>query len=57
MDVLIAANSIDIGLAEEFLTFLQRNNIKTTIVNSTEFTEAKEVENRLIVVIGGPDAP
>ncbi len=56
-DVLIVANSIDINLVEDFLDFLRKNNIDATIVNASEFTEAKKVENRQIIILGGPDAP
>ncbi len=54
--VLVVANSVDSVLADSFLTYLEENGIKAAIINSTTFTEAEKVENRLIIVLGGPDA-
>ncbi len=55
-NVLLVANSIDKALAAEFLTYLKANNIKATVINASEFTPAQQVENRIIIILGGPDA-
>ncbi|MFQ5800619.1 MAG: hypothetical protein ACE5HH_02715 [Candidatus Hydrothermarchaeales archaeon] len=51
------ANSIDSALADEFLSYLKANNIIATVINASDFTETAKVENRLIIILGGPDAP
>ena len=56
-NVLLVANSIDSVLATDFLTYLSENNVDATIVNASEFTDAMKVNNRLIIILGGPDAP
>jgi len=56
-NVLLVANSIDLGLADEFLAYLRSSNIEARVVNATEFTELERVNNRLIIILGGPDAP
>jgi parallel beta-helix repeat protein len=56
-EVLLVANSIDSALAEEFLSYLKANNIIATMISASDFTEAARVGNRLIIILGGPDAP
>ena len=56
-NVLLVANSIDSVLATDFLAYLDENNIDATSVNATGLTESAKVENRLIIILGGPDAP
>ncbi|GBE56015.1 hypothetical protein BMS3Bbin16_00212 [archaeon BMS3Bbin16] len=55
-DVLVVANSIDSALASGLLSYLDENQIKATVINASEFSQSQRVENRFIIVLGGPDA-
>jgi parallel beta-helix repeat protein len=56
-EVLFLANSIDFGMSEEFLQNLKAVSITAKPVNISEFDIDAQVGNRLIVILGGPDAP
>jgi hypothetical protein len=56
-NVLIVANSIDMDLATDFQDNLKNSNFNPTFVSASEFTPSMQSDNRLIIVLGGPDAP
>ncbi len=55
--VLIVSNSIDSGLAKDFLSVLKERKINSTVIKASDFNTNVRGENRLIVILGGPDAP
>jgi len=57
VDILIVANSLDYPLATEMLSYLKSRGITYEVVNADEFDADKRANNRLILVLGGPDAP
>jgi hypothetical protein len=56
-DVLVVANSIDSALVEEFLSELKISGINSKLMNASDFTMNMRTSNRLIIILGGPDAP
>ncbi len=56
-DILIVANSIDYAMASGFISYLKKNNLATKVVKPAEFTPDMRTGNRLIILLGGPDAP
>ena len=55
--ILLLANSIDSAMSDKFLELLRISDISTTPIGPGSFNEFMRVDNRLIVILGGPDAP
>jgi len=55
-EVLLVTNSIDFAMAGEFIDYLVENGIAVTVIAASEFTPSVQMENRLIIILGGPDA-
>jgi WD40 repeat protein len=53
--IVVLANSIDLGLAQDFLDYLMDNGLEVVHTPASDFDQYKS-EN-YIVILGGPDAP
>jgi hypothetical protein len=53
----VVANSIDSALAGDFLADLKENHIDGQVIKASDLTQELRMENRLIIILGGPDAP
>jgi WD40 repeat protein len=54
--IMVVANSIDFGFADDLFEFLNENNV--TVIHATAQTYSQEVTGeKFVVILGGPDAP
>jgi hypothetical protein len=56
-EVLVVSNSIDSVMADEFLSKLKISRISSTLTSASDFSVHMRAGNRLIIILGGPDAP
>ncbi len=54
VQITVVANDIDYNLAEDFLSFLDMNNVRITRITAADFPEHQE--DKILVILGGPDA-
>jgi WD40 repeat protein len=53
--IIVLANSIDYGLAADFISFLKNKGFEVTHTTASNFNEYKD--EGFIVILGGPDSP
>jgi hypothetical protein len=53
--VLLLANSKDYELANDTLSYFKDYDMVPTLINASAFTSEMKVENRVIIILGGPD--
>jgi hypothetical protein len=56
-EVLVVSNSIDSLMANEFLSKLEISRVSSTLTSASDFSIHMRAGNRLIIILGGPDAP
>jgi len=54
VQVTLVANETDYNLADEFIEFLDMNNVLITTISAADFPEHQE--DKIIIILGGPDA-
>lgn len=52
--ITLIANTTDYGLADEFIAFLDENNVHIHAISAGEFSDHQE--DKILVILGGPDA-
>lgn len=52
--ITLITNTVDYELADEFINFLDKNNVHINAISAEDFPEHQE--DKIIVILGGPDA-
>jgi parallel beta-helix repeat protein len=55
-NALLVANSVDYALASDFLSYIKQNKIEWNLTHPSGLSQEMMVNNRLIIILGGPDA-
>jgi len=54
IQITLVANTVDYGLASEFINFLKMNNVMITEISAPDFPDHQS--DKIIIILGGPDA-